>query len=59
MFEAVCPQFNAELIEFDGEEHMHLLILDLPKFSIFKLVLRLKGTSSITIRKRKYPTVRD
>ena len=35
-----------------------LLVLDLPKFSIFKLVFRLKGTSSMLIRKRKYPTVR-
>ncbi|WP_298791274.1 transposase, partial [uncultured Succinatimonas sp.] len=51
--------FNAELIEFGGEEeHVHLLVLVLPKFSIFKIVFRIKGTSSITIRKRKYPTVR-
>ena len=37
---------------------MHLLILDLPQLSISELVFRLKGTSSIIIRKRKYPTVR-
>ena len=54
------PAINAELIEFGGEEeHVHLLVLVLPKFSIFKLVFRLKGTSSITIRKSKYPTVRS
>ncbi len=53
------PQFNTKLIEFDGEEeHVHLLVLDLLQLSISELVFRLKGTSSITIRKRKYPTVR-
>ena len=51
------PQFNTKLIEFDGEaEHVHLLILDLPKISIFKFVFRLKGTPSMFIRKRSYPT---
>ena len=59
IFETVCLQFNAELIEFDGEEaHVHLLILDLPQLSISELVFRLKRTSSMLIRKRKYPTVR-
>ena len=59
IFETVCLQFNAELIEFDGEEaHVHLLILDLPQLSILELVFRLKGTSYIIIRKRKYPAVR-
>ena len=59
IFETVCLQFNAELIEFDGEEdHVHLLILYPPQLSISELVFRLKGTSSMLIRKRKYPTVR-
>ena len=54
------PQFNTKLIEFDGEEeHVHLLVLDLLQLSISELVFRLKGTSSITIRKRKYPTLRS
>ncbi|WP_277296640.1 IS200/IS605 family transposase [Succinatimonas hippei] len=59
MFESVCLQFNAGLIEFEGkEDHVHLLILDLPQLSISELVFRLKGTSYIIIRKRKYPAVR-
>ena len=59
IFETVCLQFNAGLIEFEGkEDHVHLLILDLPQLSISELVFRLKGTSYIIIRKRKYPAVR-
>ena len=59
IFETVCLQFNAGLIEFEGkEDHVHLLILDLPQLSISELVFRLKGTSSMLIRKRKYPAVR-
>ncbi|WP_286035802.1 IS200/IS605 family transposase [Succinatimonas hippei] len=59
MFESVCLQFNAGLIEFEGEEeHVHLLILYPHQLSISELVFRLKGTSSMLIRKRKYPAVR-
>ncbi|WP_428985220.1 transposase [Succinatimonas hippei] len=59
MFATVCLKFNSELIEFDGEEaHVHLLILDLPQLSILEFVFRFKGTSSMLIRKRKYPAVR-
>ena len=59
IFETVCLQFNAKLIEFDGEEaHVHLLILDLPQLSILEFVFRFKGTSSMLIRQRKYPAVR-
>ena len=59
IFETVCLQFNAGLIEFNGEEtHVHLLILNLPKLSILELVFILEGTSSMSIRKRKYPAVR-
>ena len=48
IFETVCLQFNAGLIEFDGEEdHVHLLILYPPKLSIADLVFKLKGTSSV------------
>ncbi|WP_423836386.1 IS200/IS605 family transposase [Succinatimonas hippei] len=35
-----------------------MLILYPPQLSISELVFRLKGTSSMLIRKRKYPTVR-
>ncbi|WP_187363669.1 transposase, partial [Succinatimonas hippei] len=38
--------------------HVHLLILYPPQLSISELVFRLNGTTSIIIRKRKYPAVR-
>ena len=60
IFETVCLQFNAELIEFDDEEaHVHLLILYPPKLSIADLVFKLKGTSSVIIRNRNYPSVKS
>ncbi|WP_277296959.1 IS200/IS605 family transposase [Succinatimonas hippei] len=60
IFETVCLQFNAGLIEFDGEEvHVHLLILYPPKLSIANLVFKLKGTSSVIIRNRNYPSVKS
>ena len=60
IFETVCLQFNAELIEFDGEDdHVHLLILYPPKLSIAELVFKLKGTSSVIIRNRNYPSVKS
>ncbi|WP_350059786.1 transposase [Succinatimonas hippei] len=59
MFATVCLKFNSELIDFDGEQdRVHLLILKLLKLSGSKLVFRLNGTTSIIIRKRKYPAVR-
>ena len=60
IFETVCLQFNAELIEFDGEEdYVHLLILYPPKLSIADFVFKLKGTSSVIIRNRNYPSVKS
>ena len=60
IFETVCLQFNAGLIEFDGEDaHVHLLILYPPKLSIADLVFKLKGTSSVIIRNRNYPSVKS
>ena len=60
IFETVCLQFNAKLIEFDGEEdYVHLLILYPPKLSIADLVFKLKGTSSVIIRNRNYPSVKS
>ena len=60
IFAAFCLQFNAGLIEFDGEEaHVHLLILYPPKLSIAALVFKLKGTSSVIIRNRNYPSVKS
>ena len=37
---------------------MHLLVSNLPQLSILEPVFRLEGTSSMLIRKRKYPAVR-
>ena len=53
-------QFNAKQIEFKGNKNTCIfqLVLDLPQLSISELVFRLKGTSSMLIRKRKYPAVR-
>ena len=56
IFAAFRLQFNAKIIDFDGEEvHVHLLILYPPKLSIAALVFKLKGTSSVIIRNRKLP----
>mgnify|MGYP000011737095 CR=1 FL=1 len=47
LFEKVCGDFEAELIEFNGEDdHVHLLVHYPPKISIAKLVNSLKGVSS-------------
>ena len=51
IFEKVCSDFEAELIEFDGENnHVHLLIQYPPKIAISKLVNSLKGVSSRMLR---------
>lgn len=52
IFRSVCIQFEAELIEFDGEsDHVHLLVNYPPKITISKLVNALKGVSSRLLRK--------
>lgn len=54
MFASVCTDFEAELVEFDGEDdHVHLLVNYPPKVAISKLVNSLKGVSSLLIRKKK------
>ena len=55
IFETICLELDADLIEFDGEQdHVHLLILYPPKLAISDLVFRLKGVSSRLIRQRNY-----
>ena len=55
----VCTDFEADLIEIDGEDdHLHLLIAYPPKTSISRLVNSLKGVSSRRIRALNYPEVR-
>jgi putative transposase len=58
IFNSVCLDFEAELVEFEGEgDHVHLLINYPPKIAISKLVNSLKGVSSRLIRRKKYPIV--
>ena len=58
IFETICLELDADLIEFDGEQdHVHLLILYPPKLAISDLVFRLKGVSSRLIRQRNYHSV--
>ena len=48
----VCKDFDAELIEFNGErDHVHLLINYPPKVALSALVNSLKGDSSRLLRK--------
>ena len=48
---AVCADFEAELVEFNGEaNHVHLLVNHPPKGAVSKLVNSLKGVSSRRLR---------
>lgn len=58
IFESICTDFEAQLVEFDGEtDHVHLLINYPPKICISTLVNGLKGVSSRLIRKKNYPSI--
>ena len=60
IFSSVCRDFEAELVEFDGEkDHVHLLINYPPKVSVSRLVNSLKGVSSRLIRKKRYACIQD
>lgn len=51
-FSSVCRDFEAELVEFNGErDHVHLLVTYPPKVALSKLVNSLKGVSSRLLRK--------
>jgi REP-associated tyrosine transposase len=53
IFSSVLNDFNATLVEFNGEEqHVHLLVNYPQKVSISSLVNSLKGVSSGLIRKK-------
>ena len=59
IFASVCADFEAELLEFDGEDdHVHLLVNYPPKVAVSKLVNSLKGVSSLLIRKKEYPSIK-
>jgi putative transposase len=54
MFEKVCADFEAQLVEMNGEaEHVHLLINYPPKHSVSSLVNSLKGVSSRLLRSER------
>jgi len=51
IFDKVCTDFGAQLVEMNGEpEHLHLLINYPPKHSVSSLVNSLKGVSSRLLR---------
>ncbi len=59
IFDSVCKDFNAVLVEFDGkDDHVHLLVNYPPKISISSLVNSLKGVSSRMIRKKNFASIR-
>ena len=59
IFAKVCQDFEAELIEFNGEkDHVHLLVNYPPKVAVSKLVNSLKGVSSRKI-KQIYPELKQ
>ena len=58
IFEKVCDDFNADLIEVNGEDdHIHLLIHYPPKIALSRLVNSLKGVSSRMLR-IYYPAIK-
>lgn len=51
IFEKVCLDFEAQLVEMNGQaEHVHLLVNYPPKRSVSSLVNSLKGVSSRLLR---------
>ena len=59
IFSAVCTDFEAELVEFDGEDdYVHLLVNYPPKVAVSALVNSLKGVSSSMIRKKNDPEIK-
>ena len=59
IFSKVCTDFEATLVECDGEDdHVHLLVNYPPKVAVSQLVNSLKGVSSRMIRKKDYPEIK-
>ncbi|MFG1677553.1 IS200/IS605 family transposase [Micromonospora sp. NPDC049282] len=46
----VCADFEAELVEFNGDNNVHLLVNFPPKVAVARLVNSLKGVSSRRLR---------
>jgi len=54
IFAKVCADFEAQLLEMDGEDdHVHLLVAYPPKVAVSNLVNSLKGVSSRLLRKER------
>ena len=54
IFAKVCTDFQAELVEMDGEhDHVHLLVAYPPKVAVSALVNSLKGVSSRLLRQER------
>ena len=54
----VCTDFDARLVEMDGEDdHVHLLVEYPPTVQLTKLVNSLKGVTSRQLRSKAYPEV--
>ena len=54
IFASVCEDFEASLIEMDGEDdHVHLLVNYPPKVAVSVLVNSLKGVSSRLLRQQR------
>ena len=59
VFAKICEDFEAELLEFDGEDdHVHLLVNYPPKVALSRLVNSLKGVSSRRLRQHHPDIVR-
>jgi putative transposase len=57
IFSKVCTDFDATLVQLDGESnHVHLLVNYPPKVSVSSLVNSLKGVSSYVLR-RQWPRI--
>ncbi|MGH8181620.1 MAG: IS200/IS605 family transposase [Steroidobacteraceae bacterium] len=58
IFTGICRDFEAQLVEMEGEDdHVHLLIEYPPKLPVSSLVNSLKGVSSRLLRQRR-PDIR-
>jgi putative transposase len=59
IFSAVCTDFEAERVEFEGEDdHVHLLVNYPTKVAVSARVNSLKGVSSRMIRKKNDPELK-
>ena len=54
IFRVVCADFEADLVEFNGEaDHVHLLLNYPPKSAVAAMVNSLKGVSSRRLRQER------